>query len=63
LARSIASNTFATSTGSHTDGTLACLTDFTAGTVSSTAGSVSPPAAANRNSDRTAHSLCSTVLA
>lgn len=63
LPRSTASKTFATSAGSHTDGTLACLTDLAAGTVSSTPRSTSPPAAANRNNERTAHSLCSTVFA
>ena len=36
--------------------------NLAAGTASSTPVPVSPSAAANRRSDRTAHSLCSTVL-
>ena len=36
---------------------------FAAGTASSTASSTSPLSRANRRNDRTAHSLCSTVLA
>ena len=62
LLQSIASMILVTSAGSHTDGILACLLDLAAGTVSSTPRSVSPSPAANRRSDRTAHSLCSTVL-
>ena len=50
-------------TGSRTDGILACLLDLAAGTASSTVPSTSPWLPANRRNDRTAHSLCSTVLA
>ena len=40
--RSTACRILVTSAGSHTDGILACLLDFAAGTASSTAPSTSP---------------------
>ena len=63
LPRSTACRILVTSAGSHTDGLLACLVDFAAGTASSTASSTSPLSQAKRRNDRTGHSLCSTVLA